>query len=245
MPSPSLDINSDPFDFIERVQVLPTTEAIISEMQGMLGRFGVEYFCFYFLPTPTQNLEDILLANKLPSGWLDLYRERNYLHADPSVRHCKHMLRPYRWFKEARYDPEREPEAVEVVQRALDFGLADGVVIPVASLDNRTGHMWMGGKSLDLPARNLPSLHLMALYAFERVRSLHLKVQNAAPKLTAREREVLTWIALGKSAWEVGEILRVKARTIHAHVTSARRKLNAANGVQAVAIALRDRMIQP
>lgn len=241
----SHDINSETFDFIERVQALPTTEAIINEMQGMLGRFGAEYFCFNFLPTPTQNLEDILLANKLPAGWVDLYRERNFLHVDPSLRHCKQTLRPYRWFKEAPYDPEREPEAVEVVQRALDFGLADGIVIPVASLNGRTGHVWMGGKSLDLPTRNLPSLHLMALYAFERVHRLHLKVQNAAPKLTARECEVLTWIALGKSAWEIGEILKLRKRTIHAHVTSARRKLNAVNGVQAVAIALRDRMIQP
>ena len=244
MPGRSLDISSDTFDFIERVQALATTEAIISEMQGMLGRFGAEYFCFNFLPTPTQNLQDILLATKLPAGWLDLYRERNFLHADPSLRHCKHMLRPYRWFKEAPYDPERDPAALEVVHRAFDFGLADGVVIPVASLDSRTGHVWMGGKSLDLTARNLPSLHLMALYAFERVHRLHLKVRNAAPKLTARECEVLTWIALGKSAWEIGEILRLRKRTIHAHVTSARRKLNAVNGVQAVAIALRDSLIR-
>ncbi len=245
MPRRSLDINSETFDFIERVQALATTDAIISEMQRMLGRFGAEYFCFNFLPSPTQNLADILLANNLPAGWLELYSERNYLHADPSIRHCRQMLRPYRWFKEAPYDPEHEPEAVEVVQRALDFGLADGVVIPVASLDSRLGHVWIGGKSLDLPARNLPSLHLMALYAFERVQRLDLKVENAAPKLTPRESEVLTWIALGKSAWEIGEILKLTKRTIHAHVTSARRKLNAVNGVQAVAIALRNRMIRP
>ena len=245
MPRRYLDISSETFDFIERVQALPTTEAIIREMQAMLGRFGVEYSAFYFLPTPAQNLDDILLAHELPEGWVDLYRERNYLRVDPSIRHCRQMVRPYRWYKEAPYDPEREPEALEVVHRALDFGLVEGVVFPVASLDTPKGHVWMGGKSLDLPAYNLPSLHLMALYAFERVDGLHVKARNFAPKLTPRESEVLTWIALGKSAWEIGEILRVRERTIHAHVTTARRKLNAVNGVQAVAIALREGMIRP
>jgi DNA-binding CsgD family transcriptional regulator len=61
--------------------------------------------------------------------------------------------------------------------------------------------------------------------------------------LTPREREVLTWVARGKSAWEIGEILAIAKRTVDEHVQTAARKLNASNRTQAVAIALRDRLI--
>jgi DNA-binding CsgD family transcriptional regulator len=61
--------------------------------------------------------------------------------------------------------------------------------------------------------------------------------------LTRREREVLTWIARGKTAWEIGGILEIAKRTVDEHTHSSMRKLGAANRTQAVAIALRSRTI--
>ena len=62
-------------------------------------------------------------------------------------------------------------------------------------------------------------------------------------KLTQREVEVLTWVAKGKSAWEIGEILHIAKRTVDEHAQTAVRKLDAANRVNAVAIAVRDGVI--
>jgi LuxR family transcriptional regulator, quorum-sensing system regulator BjaR1 len=62
--------------------------------------------------------------------------------------------------------------------------------------------------------------------------------------LTVREREVLAWVAQGKSAREIGEILHITKRTVDEHVQSAIRKLGALNRTHAVAIALRDRIIE-
>ena len=61
--------------------------------------------------------------------------------------------------------------------------------------------------------------------------------------LTAREAEVLTWVARGKSAWEIGEILHIAKRTVDEHVQTAVRKLGAVNRTHAVAIAVRDGII--
>lgn len=62
--------------------------------------------------------------------------------------------------------------------------------------------------------------------------------------LTAREIEVLRWVANGKSAWEVGEILKITKRTVDAHVQTVVRKLGAANRTHAVALALRNGVIE-
>jgi LuxR family quorum sensing-dependent transcriptional regulator len=61
--------------------------------------------------------------------------------------------------------------------------------------------------------------------------------------LTPREREVLSWAAEGKSAWEIGEILHITKRTVDEHTQQAARKLGATNKTHAVAIALRERLV--
>ena len=68
-------------------------------------------------------------------------------------------------------------------------------------------------------------------------------VRSKAFALTPREVEVLTWVALGKSAWEIGEILNIAKRTVDEHAQTAVRKLGAVNRTHAVAIAVRDRII--
>jgi LuxR family quorum sensing-dependent transcriptional regulator len=55
---------------------------------------------------------------------------------------------------------------------------------------------------------------------------------------------VLAWVARGKSAREIAEILRITKRTVDEHVQTAARKLEALNRTHAVAIALRDRIIE-
>jgi LuxR family transcriptional regulator, quorum-sensing system regulator BjaR1 len=61
--------------------------------------------------------------------------------------------------------------------------------------------------------------------------------------LTARETEVLRWVANGKSAVEIGGILKITKRTVDEHVQTAVRKLGAHNRTHAVALALRDGVI--
>ena len=62
--------------------------------------------------------------------------------------------------------------------------------------------------------------------------------------LTPREHEVLAWVAQGKSAGEIAEILHIAKRTVDEHVQTAVRKLGALNRTHAVAIALRDGIIE-
>ena len=70
------------------------------------------------------------------------------------------------------------------------------------------------------------------------------RVRKKPDTLTARESEVLKWVARGKSARQIGEVLQITKRTVDAHVHSAIRKIGAISRVNAVAIAIRDRIIE-
>lgn len=64
-------------------------------------------------------------------------------------------------------------------------------------------------------------------------------------KLTPREREILTWAAAGKSAWETSSILGISEATVITHLENTRRKLNVATTTQAVVVALQTGELQP
>ena len=68
---------------------------------------------------------------------------------------------------------------------------------------------------------------------------LMLARQALAIDLTKREIECLQWAAVGKSEWEISQILGISEHTSEKHLLNAKAKLGAANRVQAVAEALR------
>ena len=54
-------------------------------------------------------------------------------------------------------------------------------------------------------------------------------------KLSAREREIMQWVAVGKTNVEIGEILAISSFTVKNHVQRIFRKLGATNRTEAVA----------
>ena len=43
-------------------------------------------------------------------------------------------------------------------------------------------------------------------------------------RVTARESEILGWVAVGKSDWAIGRLLRISGKTVNFHVENAKRK---------------------
>ena len=68
---------------------------------------------------------------------------------------------------------------------------------------------------------------------------------SALRKLTAREQMVLQLLADGVERIEVAARLGITVRTVDAHTTNARIKLNAENMCQAVALAVKRGIVSP
>jgi DNA-binding CsgD family transcriptional regulator len=61
---------------------------------------------------------------------------------------------------------------------------------------------------------------------------------DAATRFTYRELEVLRWLKEGKTSMDIGTILAISERTVNFHVQNIKRKANAVNRAQAVAVAM-------
>jgi LuxR family transcriptional regulator, quorum-sensing system regulator BjaR1 len=235
------------FEFIEKIEQQASVAAIVNTIDSAMRKHGVEHCLFSFVALPTETLNDVTLASRIPTELQKVYDERDYVHDDPGFRYAQQTIQPFRWFEDSPYDPQVEPRAQDVVDLCRDFGLVHGIVIPFASRARRLGQVWFGGSQKpDLAEVTWPRLHLMSLYAFDRV--LRVTNDNAdagAISLTRRERDVLTLVALGKSTEQIAEKFAITQRTVVEHLNQSRRKLGATTRAHAVMIAMRQRMIQP
>jgi LuxR family transcriptional regulator, quorum-sensing system regulator BjaR1 len=238
------DYGREALDFIESLEAHRSVSTAMDALDGAFCRFGFETIIVTGLPNPDQKFAQMVMAKRWPAEWFKLYTENNYDRVDPVVRLCRQSINPFEW-SEAPYDAEREPRAAEVMRRAGDFRMARGFIVPIHGLTGYEAAVSLGGKDLDLNVRSKPALHLMAIYAFDRIRRLLDDGRKPQSQLTRREREAIAWAAQGKSAWEIGEILHITQRTAEEHLATAARKLGASNRTHAVAIAIRSKIINP
>ena len=90
-----------------------------------------------------------------------------------------------------------------------------------------------------------PSLH--AAWVRTQLTRTATSVDKASGQsvLTAREQDILKWIYLGKSNFEIGAILKISPLTVKNHVQKILRKLNVVNRTQAIVRALELRILNP
>jgi DNA-binding CsgD family transcriptional regulator len=55
--------------------------------------------------------------------------------------------------------------------------------------------------------------------------------------------QILSWIATGKSDWQIGQILEISNKTVNYHAENLKRKYGVATRIQVVVAALRDGQI--
>ena len=230
------------FELIDSLDRTSNIDAALDTTMRGLNRFGFETLLVLNLPNSNQRFDQVALGTRWPSEWWTIYNDGDYIHADPVLRHLRGTDRPFEW-RDVHYDPEREPRGAELMRLRQEFGFGRAMVVPAWGEEGQKCCVSMSGRRPELDGCTWPAVHLMASYAFHRVSQLRSRGAVRKPELTPREHEVLTWVAHGKSAWEIGEILAIAKRTVDEHAQTAFRKLGAVNRTHAVALALRDRLI--
>ena len=174
-------------------------------------------------------------------------------HVCPIGRACRVAIAPFAW-------RAAEIGAAEIAwdhhlqsfwRRAAEQGIVGGVTVPVHMPLSRVGAVgWLAiGRDVDLDA-------ILAAHSSELWLAAHLFMDHVyrerpdtttllpnAP-LTERELECLTWVALGKTDVEIGELIGRSPSTARFHVEGAVEKLGVNNRTRAAAVACQMGMIR-
>ncbi|MFC3074706.1 helix-turn-helix transcriptional regulator [Shinella pollutisoli] len=103
--------------------------------------------------------------------------------------------------------------------------------------------MVFAGTRPPLERPELADLYYTSVQLFECLEKTFSTGTASREKLSSREIECLRWAAAGKSSDEIGIILGISAYTVSSYFKSATRKLQAVNRMQAIACALRLKLI--
>jgi transcriptional regulator EpsA len=138
----------------------------------------------------------------------------------------------------------REIERIGATQ-LLSHGVhdADGRTVSLFTFACRPGTI--GPRQIYLAQILAPALHAAWVRTqVTRTPGSSEKVHGASV-LTVRELDIIKWIYLGKSNFEIGAILKISPLTVKNHVQKILRKLNVVNRTQAIGKALELRIFNP
>ena len=230
-------------EYIDQVQRAGTAAAVCERLLSVTSNFGLTALIAATVPQPgtssSQQKDHVLLCD-WPNEWLERYLTRNYVDHDPVVSHLKLLRAPFQW-REAVQSMPADKSSDEVMRDAREFNLRDGLAFPLITLEGQIALVSLGGEAVELSDSEFAMVSLASTYAIGRA----MQLQTTASKiiehieLTPRERECLQWAAVGKSEWEISQILGISEHTSEKHLLNAKSKLGAANRVQAVAEAIR------
>jgi transcriptional regulator EpsA len=121
----------------------------------------------------------------------------------------------------------------------------DGKAISLFTFACRTGSV--GPRQGYLAQLLAPALHAAWVRTQLQRRADGATAEKSAGQsiLTVREQDILKWIYLGKSNFEIGAILKISPLTVKNHVQKILRKLNVVNRTQAIGKALELRILNP
>jgi LuxR family transcriptional regulator, quorum-sensing system regulator BjaR1 len=228
------------YETIEALARLDSVELVASKLMDVIPALGFPTFVLRETPAQTAGAQPIYVIDKSPLGWRETYIAEGFYKTDHVVRHGRVAARPFS-FESAPYRAEEEAVARKFIDAASVYaGLKNGIVIPTPPWRTMSAAGAILRCEPDTDPEAIRTAEVIVLYAAYRLRALIRKDELVvAPRLSPREREVLQWTAQGKTAWEIGEILKISEGVVNKFIAHAMTKLNAVSKPQAIAKAIR------
>ena len=221
---------------------------VIDILQKQINFFGFERFTYWLRWANSENRQPVFIST-YPQKFIDHYVANDFQSHDMVGRFSLHTATPFKWTDISNVMPISKMQQV-LFDDSSSTGLKAGGSVPIHG-PNGTQATFSVASDINtqefnkLFHRHRHELHIIATYAHEKIMNLGLDVKLNDICLSARETEVLTWVARGKTYWEIGSILNIQEDTIKKHMQRIFRLLHVHNNTHAVAKAIINGLIIP
>lgn len=225
----------DVLEIMDTLSAADDPEALLTCAAAVLSQFGFSAFVLSRLPRPTAAVDPVILLNGWPSDWAARYEEAGHFEFDPVARQCMASKVAFDW-TELPPAEVQSPGAARVLHEAGEFGLPEGICVPL--------HTPLGAGGLSLAGAQIdraPGLKRIATLFAHRLCDAAERVdmaKSADVSLTNRERDILSWVACGKTVRDIATILAISEHTVGEHLKHVRRKLGTSNSAHSIVRAL-------
>ncbi|MER8640419.1 LuxR family transcriptional regulator [Mesorhizobium sp. M1365] len=230
--------------FLDQTDGVDQSERLFDLLSAFALNFDCRWVSYGSISSNQKSLKtvrrDPAVLLKFPEEWQERYFEMGYDRIDPIIKTCRTRADAFRW-SEVYNDVSTTEDERRVFDEAATFGLRSGISVPLHGPDRSLAIMsFAQARNGELQNRTIQYLQFAALH-------FHLKVSQFAnsscieggPALSPREIECLSWIASGKSSWEIGQILEISLDTVNFHVKNVLQKMDTSNRTEAAVNAIR------
>jgi LuxR family transcriptional regulator, quorum-sensing system regulator BjaR1 len=227
-------------EFLASCDVVKSRADLVKSLERATAHLGIDHFVVASLPLPHEKLDGYFIWQRWPKGWFDRYLKLDYFHADPVANLVRQTGRPVIWSKalQLRNLPAK---ARRIMAEAAEFGLVDGLTIPMHSTAGAKGIFSFAGTRHVLSSQESRVLQIIAESADRRLNEIDTVEQtpDPVPHITKAESECLTWCVAGKTDREIAKLTGRSPLTVRDHIINLERKLSVVNRPQLIAEAFR------
>ncbi|TKI02504.1 autoinducer binding domain-containing protein [Martelella alba] len=209
--------------FKEKTLMSQTDDNLIELIRNEMEFNSFKTYAYMRLNKHGQNVK---LISTYPKQWLDVYLKGKYYNFDPVVQEAKLKVSPFLWNGGC-------VESNEIFEEARKYSILHGIcfvahrsdgyfsVFSICNRDNKD-------KFIKNIKEKESTIQMLLLKCFEEDIASETE-KNCSINLTLRESEILKWLSMGKTYYEISMICSITERTVRFHVTSILNKLNVTN----------------
>lgn len=220
--------------FIEKMQSAETLDDLQKHILGLRDVFDVEHLVYHSVNSTGQQYAALTYS----VDWVDRYLEQDYARLDPVVQGCYRRFHPVDW---KRLDWSGK-QVREFAAESQDAGVGhQGFSVPIRGPSGQFALFTISDNRKDAAWEKYTENHVRDLIlAAHFVNQKALEIERGSDetnmrKLSPREVDALTMLAMGYNRGQAAESLSISEHTLRVYIESARFKLGASNTTHAVA----------
>jgi DNA-binding CsgD family transcriptional regulator len=225
-------------DFVRDTSRATGDETLFALLSRAVAQYGYDQLMFSVLfdrALPTE-LNRPCLFTTYPEDWMKDYVEKDCARIDPVLRAAGTTGYAFTW-EDLEKTTIYTPQQVRFMRMAEDAGLNAGIGVPVRGSRALVAGIGLAASDRhDGAAAHLDLLNAICTQFYLAFKRLHMRPEASTADVTSlspKEREILSWVAAGKTDDEIGIILSISRNTVDTHMRNIFRKLDAPNRVAA------------
>lgn len=226
-------------DALSDIALLETGYDVFRFLKRASSDVGFDAFTLFGMPSADASLRQSTMLGTWRPELVAAYDEFELGGESAVLKRASRSPLPFTWQIEAINAGLPDCKRQRAIDLFSDFDMRQGLVCPVHVPDQPPFLLEFTGRNIPEEPSILHSMHMVALHATERLRSLTKPKRTDSVRLTPRELDCLNWTAEGKTSGEIAIILGISEHTVTHYLGLAAHKLNSNTRPQAIAKALR------
>lgn len=221
-----------------------TEYEILHLMRRLIQRYGYAHFLVARLPlAEEQRFSECLALSNWPAELVRQFDASEIFQSSALVERLRRTKLPVAGGTELLRPASKGAEAAALGQFQPYPDMQRHLAVLLHTTSGEPFVAVLSGRRAAPAVAERSMIYLALVQLFECLERTFDRGSATREKLSAREIECLRWAAAGKSSDEIAIILGISAYTVASYFKSAARKLDAVNRMQAIARAMRLKLI--